>query len=405
MQLSSIFHVASEEYLNIPSIKKFCKINKINLHGKSDKKDLITIIESYADSSDKNRETVLGWLDNVVQEGIKEIQIKYRELPTNLQLIFSNEKSTLKYLQPYLTANIKRHICGNTYSYKNYQLVKCEYSNKSHGPCVTLYFCKEFLYVETNSDGTTTRKIDFPIIADYYFNNSWLFIRYKPRTNLFYDSSDGYTLNSKRISMISELNNIDQLLNRIFNFDKYDEKSNSLTIKQKLYIILEKYTHTPAEISQIIKSSSTTIDNIAQKIIQICNTPLHTDSLKKDINNLVEKYLSITWPDKTIFTKDRDAYPIRLCAMDEESSRVDQTAGKNLPLQSREVFFDNKKMLEQQKYCDSIIFMWKRKHPEYYGEDFPVKISEKKGECQFKFSKFTEEEDIENVLFSIVDAQ
>ena len=96
---------------------------------------------------------------------------------------------------------------------------------------------------------------------------------------------------------------------------------------------------------------------------------------------------------------------IHLSAQDEESSQVDQRAGLNKPLQSRAVFFDNKRIPYQKKPCESIQFFWKKLRDTGSDVSFPVKIYENKGRGLFKFSKYTAKEDIENVLFSIIDAQ
>lgn len=102
----------------------------------------------------------------------------------------------------------------------------------------------------------------------------------------------------------------------------------------------------------------------------------------------------------------RDAYPTRLSTTDEEESKIDQTSATiDDPLQSKEVFFDNKRMLNNQKQCDGLTLMWKRKNRTYYSANsFPVRFSEKGGICTLSFKQYVVEEDIENVLFSIINA-
>lgn len=55
--------------------------------------------------------------------------------------------------------------------------------------------------------------------------------------------------------------------------------------------MLEKYTQTPKEILELMDEKSSVL-------------------------NMIEKYFSISYPDKKIFTKDRDAYPLKLNATD-----------------------------------------------------------------------------------------
>lgn len=126
--------------------------------------------------------------------------------------------------------------------------------------------------------------------------------------------------------------------------------------------------------------------------------------IESDIKNIVEKYLSINWKDKDIFIKDRDAYPVKLSATDEEESKIEQTAAALEPLQTKALFFDNKKMLYKNKSCDGIIFKWKRNNP-INGQDDEFKVRmgvTPKGECIFKFTEYTVKEDMENVIFSII---
>ena len=122
-----------------------------------------------------------------------------------------------------------------------------------------------------------------------------------------------------------------------------------------------------------------------------------------DIKNIVEKYLSITWKDKSIFTKDREAYPIKLNATDDEASRVEQVSGFAQPLQTKTVFFDNKKMLYKNQKCDNIELKWKRKNTKYFNDSFNVNLSvDGKGVCILKFREYVVREDIENVLSKII---
>jgi hypothetical protein len=146
---------------------------------------------------------------------------------------------------------------------------------------------------------------------------------------------------------------------------------------------------------------------VTMAIMQMCSLPEQFQrKVETDIQNLIEKYLSITWPDKSVFSHDRDAYPIRLSATDEEESKVDQSsATSNEPLQSKEVFFDNKRMLENQRQCDNLTLIWKRTSRIYYSEStFPVRLSEKGGKCTLSFKKYVAEEDILNVLFALIEA-
>ena len=118
--------------------------------------------------------------------------------------------------------------------------------------------------------------------------------------------------------------------------------------------------------------------------------------------NLIEKYFSITYPNKEIFTTGRTAYPLRIAATDEEESKVDQRSAKEDPLQSKAVFFDNKKMIQKSQKCDGIIFMFERKLE--LDKYFKVRFIIKKDYCLIKFTEYTEEVNIQNVLLLFINA-
>ena len=135
----------------------------------------------------------------------------------------------------------------------------------------------------------------------------------------------------------------------------------------------------------------------------ICNLPNgYKEDVESNMLNMVEKYFSISYPDKKIFTRDRDAYPLKLNATDEEDSKVEQTAALETPLQSKAIFFDNKKMLQKSQSCDGVSFMFNRINTLYCTRQFKVKIVIYKDFCTLKFTEYTMEEDIIHVLFSFI---
>ena len=109
--------------------------------------------------------------------------------------------------------------------------------------------------------------------------------------------------------------------------------------------MLEKYTQTPKEILELMNGKSSETDEMVNSLMNnICNLPNnYRGDVKSSILNMIEKYFSISYPDKKIFTKDRDAYPLKLNATDEEDSTVEQKSALENPLQSKGIFFDNKK--------------------------------------------------------------
>ena len=93
---------------------------------------------------------------------------------------------------------------------------------------------------------------------------------------------------------------------------------------------------------------------------------------------------------------------LKLNATDEEDSKVEQTAALETPLQSKAIFFDNKKMLQKSQSCDGVSFMFNRINTLYCTRQFKVKIVIYKDFCTLKFTEYTMEEDIIHVLFSFI---
>lgn len=405
-KLAGIFRDQNEEYLVVPVIQKFLKRIGVKVEAPWTKADLLTKIENYANSSAEASEYVNDWLDDTLCEGIKEIQIEHRTLKNEMELLFTSEAKIGTYLDSYLSSGLMHHICGNEYDATQYQFVKYSISTGARGQVIRMIFCKKMHFSENKTGVVTTKPIEYPIIAEYYMEHAWLCIRFKMRSGLYHYKESGYDTTSVRVSVSQEIQNVLKKVDSLLGLEVLTAEQNAAQIRRKLFVLLDRYTHTPSPILKAMDIQKEYIDNVVSQVMSVCNLPIGVhNNVREDINNLVEKYFSVYWPKPEIFTQDRDAFPIHLSAKDEESSQVDQRAGFNQPLQSRAVFFDNKRMLYQQKSCESIQFFWKKISPvNLQDEFFPVRIYEERGRCRFKFSKYTIEEDIQNVLFSIIEA-
>ena len=72
------FASEDESYITMPALRRFAKEKcKENFRTTADRPQMIDDIEKYANQSKEKEEEVLDWLDRVLVEGIKEIQIKY----------------------------------------------------------------------------------------------------------------------------------------------------------------------------------------------------------------------------------------------------------------------------------------------------------------------------------------
>ncbi len=202
-----------------------------------------------------------------------------------------------------------------------------------------------------------------------------------------------------------EMNEAISIVCNWFDIKTLSSTSAGKKFKTNLYHMLNKYTQTPSEIKELMDSKKEEVEKIVDIIMNdICKLPnRYKSDVQSSILNMVEKYFSISFPNKSIFTKERDAYPLKLNATDNEDSKVEQTAALEEPLQSKAIFFDNKKMLQQSESCDGITFIVNRKNTLYCSKKFRVKILIKSDHCTIKFTEYTMEEDIINVLFSLID--
>jgi len=407
MNLPNIIANPNEEYITMPSLKTFAKNRGIiTSKGAEGKVDYIKAISQYADQTSENYEVVSEWIDTVVKEGIKEIRILNVSLNTEGDFLFANVAKNQDYFNKFLSTKVP-HLAGNTYN-NDYDIVKAKVSSDDQGKVASFLFCRMLRYYDIKKK--TGGIVEYPVFVDYYYEQGWLVIRYKSRSGLYEILPDETPLEEQlrhNLSVTKEIDKVFNLIAGMLHFDDIDTHFASSIMRTKFFKILDNYTHTPSEIHEVLLENDHAIKSVVDTLDQIFNLSVpYRGKLEVDIKNLTEKYLSITWPDKNIFIKDREAYPTRLSATDEEESKIDQSAATvDDPLQSKEVFFDNKRMLLNQKCCEGLTLVWKRKNRTYYGgPSFPVRFSEKDGVCTLSFKKYVAEEDIQRVLFAIINA-
>lgn len=409
MNFPNIIANSNEEYITLPALKTFTKSRGIVVSKEAEtsrnKAAYIAAISEYADKSPENYEVVVEWIDDVVKEGIKEIRISNVPLSGEGEFLFADEAKAQIQLNRHLSTTVP-HLTGNVYN-NDYALVKAEVGTDSQGKVASFLFCRMLKYYDTKKGLGAI--VEYPVFADYYYEQGWLIVRYKSRSNLYEILPETATIEEllkHSLTVNKEIEKVYKHIYDILHLSEIDAASASKIMQNKFFEILDKYTHTPSEIIRVLDDSQESIGQIVTTLMQTCRLPAHYQGkVETDIKNLTEKFLSITWPDKGIFIKDREAYPTRLSATDEEESRIDQTAATiDDPLQSKEVFFDNKRMLSNQKSCEGLTLVWQRKDRTYYEPSFPVRFSEKGGVCILSFKKYVAEEDIQHVLSAIISA-
>lgn len=405
--LPYIFRKTSDEFITKPPMKRFIRTHKIDIKGKPDQKEeLWSAIQEFAEHDENNESIFMDWLDNRLREGIKEIKVKKIRISSEMQIICGDIDALNQHISTYLCGEQNCHFAGQRFG-RDLCFFRYQIQTLKRNTVVSLYFCK--MVTEVNLKKSEASDFEFPVVVDIFLEDGWYVIRYKSKGKFYEYHPEILNLMEKQkysLSQMSLLKMVDTEVKRMLPFELIDTREASYTFKQKLYRILKQYTDTPPEVKAELDQNTTTIDHITDEIMGICHlAEQNRENVRSDIQNLVEKHLSIHWPRPDDFIQGRDAYPIQLSATDDEESHVDQTAGEDTqPLQTKEVFYDNKRMIENDKMCDGIKLMYKRKDRTYYDARFPVCISEINGVCTLKFSHYTEEEDINHVLFSIMDA-
>lgn len=392
------FKENNEDYITIPVLKEFIKSKKIKILLNNDRMALMNAVIEYANTSDVAAEEVSDWVDCVVKEGIKDIYIKTVDEKHSEKIIFDWQEVQEK-TDSLLRWTDVHHLCGNRYN-DQLRLVKVElctnekieYYSFSFGRMVFIYDGKESLKARL-----------YPVFVDLYPQKGILIGRIKPKQNMYIYNNGNFDKDNT-IQVESETVVVDamEIVSNLFKIVTKGTLEVKDDYKEKLYRLLEKYTETPPEIVALIEENKSNINDIIETIAKkICGL-YYTEDLKQDIYNLIEKYFSITYPNKEIFTTGRAAYPLRIAATDEEESKVDQRSAKEDPLQSKAVFFDNKKMIQKSQKCDGIIFMFERMWE--LNKYFKVRFIIKKDYCLMKFTEYTEEMDIQNVLLLFINA-
>lgn len=390
-----------ESYITIPALKRFAREKKNeDLKTTVDRPQLLQDIENYANQSPENEAEVLDWLDQVLVEGIKDVQIKLIDDESFTTSFIDQDEFVEKVLEPLIVNKTNRHL--NKGYTESLGVFRYEITNESvFGRKIRLYMGK-LLCTFDKKHGAAT--VPYPIAVDVYCDAGIIVARAKSKSGLYKYEEDFVlekatpTKSEKETAAAIKWVAEKLVLNTRKSFEA------ETVFKSRLYDMLEKYTKTPTEIINLMDAKKTEIDGVVETVMhQICNLRVaYREDVKSNVLNMVEKYFSISYPNKQIFIKDREAYPLKLNATDEEDSKVEQTAALEEPLQSKAIFFDNKKMLQKSRACDGVTFMFARLNTMYCSRQFKVKIVVNKDYCMLKFTEYTMEEDIIHVLFSLI---
>lgn len=400
------FRDRNEEYLTLGKLQEFCKAN--NLKTSLDKVELTESIQKFAKESEENSSKVAIWMDKTLKEGIKKLIIckvnntrKHLNKTEDKWTEIINDRfnvDTSSHLLEFKHEN-KIKLCGYKLVSKNgfvvrvellYSVLLKEYKNKKQEPATSIY----------------------PIYVDLYLEEGYIVGRGKSKSAIyrFEKIKNGNTT----IDEISNSTNCDKLIDEAINITKIAveiEKEDTLVsmhrFKTIIHKIVDETTHTPKEIKEKLDGEIAYRERFAREFltrqgISIVEGENFTKAVE-DLNIFMEKYISINYKDKQIFTNDRYGYPIKISATDEDSSSIEEASLEDKPLQCTPIFFDNKKIIQKQKKCDNLIMVFKRIPKTYFtNKTFQAIIEVKKGSMQIDFRKYVLEEDIDNVLSRVI---
>ena len=401
--IPSYYTTDAEHYITVSSILSF--FEKVSIKPSSKiKSDLFSELEAFAEKTEENREKVLTWLDATLKEGITELHLFMVSFDmADIQLLSSENYITS--LQRKLD-NEHGHFVPQKVS-KDFRIIQCTSSTGNLGRVISFLLCKTVFVVSTKQPAYT---LLYPAFVDIYVDKSIVVVRGKSKSTMYEileDSDSSFSPN------INSAINTDRILFQAYDAVKkftqlgLNRGKDYTQFRRNLYQLLKKYTDTPAEITKLIDEQRTSMNQIAHTIQrEICKLgDNYSKDIAWDIENLVEKYFSISYKDKSIFTRNRDAYPLSLIAKDDEESKVEQTAAFEDPLQSKAIFFDNKRMMQKTRCCEGITFKYKpSEQRKFFRNPFKVLFLAKNSFFVVKFTEYTVEEDIQNVLFSLFNS-
>lgn len=393
----------NEDYLIINKLQEFCKENLISTSS-IDKVDLTKCIIDFAKINEENSDTVCNWLDETFKEGIKRILIA--KIGNIRSLKNKCEEEWLKLIQETFNINKSMSIVNKKH---NPNIELCGYNfikNNEKISIVSLFF--SILLKEQKMKGSPYKTIIYPIFIDIYLEKGYIVGRAKSKSSIFkffneHDIDENFESTNYEKLIIETFN----ILYNAFSIIPETIESSMHTFKSAIHLMVEECTETPKVINDRLESELEYRKNFVKEFfrrqsISFIEEDYYKNALR-DIEILMEKYLSISSTDKSIFTNDRYAYPVQISATDSDFSSVDESSLEGKPLQCTPIFFDNKKLIQKEKKCDNVAFIFKRQPKTYFPrKDFSVELEVKKGYMYLDFRKYVLEEDIQNVLSRII---
>ena len=287
-----LFTSENENNLTLPPMKSFASKYELSLKDCSERKEIISRIEDYANSSAEKLESVQCWFDTVATEGIKELHVRFADLKEADINRLKNRQYVSSIFDACLFNPANRHFIGNTFS-EEISLVNYTISNSPYGEVIDLFFC-EILDVYDHITGKHTEAMMYPIRIQLYIDSGILVARAKSKANLCHHISGEVTLDKvHKTNVEAELHKVFSIVSNNLDIRIQPKFTANKAFRNRLFFLLESFTTTPDEIKEHMLEKDAEIQAVVDTIQnQICAIP---DRYKKDIHtdvsNMIEKYL------------------------------------------------------------------------------------------------------------------
>ena len=171
-----------ESYITIPALKRFAREKKKeDLKTTVDRPQLLQDIENYANQSIEKEEEVLDWLDQVLVEGIKDVQIKLIDDESFTTSFISQDEFVEKILNPLIVDQTNKHL--NKGYTEELSVFRYDITNETmFGRRIRLYMGK-LLCTFDKKHGAA--KVPYPIAVDVYCDAGIIVARAKSKSGLY----------------------------------------------------------------------------------------------------------------------------------------------------------------------------------------------------------------------------
>lgn len=396
------FKKEGNKYIVLPAIKKFCKNNSITLPAT--RVEGLCSIESFADMNTTNAEKVNEWLEKIIKEGIKHIYIS--------KVSFFKDKSLYKselFWRDFTNRFNINNIFVNNDNGNNELKYKSIKFTKTNSSISIVHLYMSMLVAQPEPEHESGDIELYPVFVDIDIDKGIVIIRIKSKSNQ-YKTKAGSTFRQK-VDFNSKITNdkiVKEIIDKLsidigFNRHQFDEFKDE--IEFVYYSLLKEMTSTPKVIEEKLEGCKEVIENTMSDLLKTLgiSEEFYGDAATADLRILLEKFTAISYPDKSIFTENSFAFPVKLSTTDSEDTKIEESSSNYEPLQTKGAFYDHKKIIMIEEVCDGMRIAVKRLDRKYYGaEPFIAKLDYIKGFARIRIEEYVEEEDIQNVLSRVI---